>query len=128
MNDKPINQRLFDGTFAEAALEELLDEAGVEFEKIGWDHYDNSLELYDVPPEYRLSDEAKKVIFDAGFSICYMNHTDKWETHYSQRNLDGWRVSYPHVRNDGTPSIWLEKAPPASWRRFKTLVKKAVGK
>jgi len=121
---KKLNERLFDGSAAESEIEDCLSDAGVLFEKIGWDYYDNSLELYEVQPDYRLSDEAKKIIQDAGFSICYVNHTDKWETHYGSGNeWKGWRVSYPHKRDDGDTTIWLEE-PVASWpTTFNTTIK-----
>ena len=117
LKNSGLNQRLFDASFAMAAAEgdiyELLLSLDIPHERTGWDNYDNSLELYGVPPDYRLSDVAVKAIFDAGFAICYVNHTDKWETHYSM-SRPPWRVSYPHKRNDGDSSIWLEE-PISTW-------------
>jgi hypothetical protein len=93
-----LNERLFDGTQAEWEMAELLDDAGVPFEKIGWDYYDNSLEIYGVDNDYRLSPEVKKIIFDAGFSVCYVNHRDGWETHYGGPGSEGSRVNYGRKR------------------------------
>ena len=111
-----LNMRLFDGTAAESILEEQLEDAGVLYKSIGWDHYDNSIELYGVPSKYRLDDKAIEVIRNAGFAIAFVNHVDKWETHYAaSRGWKGWRVSYPHKRKDGDDTIWLEEDPPESW-------------
>ncbi len=122
--EKSLAERIFDGTEAEKDLCEKLDDAGAQFSKMRWDWYDNSLELDGVPNDFRLSSELQKVIFDAGFGQVYVNHQDKWETHYSGwgkefKSVEGWRVSYPHKReelklhnDDG--KIWVEKVVP-SW-------------
>lgn len=114
-----IAHRLFDGDMAKSELEDKLTEAGVPCDHIGWDYYDISLEIYEVPNDYRLSPEAQKVIFDTGFIKVYVNHLDKWETHYTWSSDEfvyqpGWRVSYPHKRADGTSGILVEK-PVDSW-------------
>lgn len=107
MSEPNIAQRLFDGDQAECDLEDVLLDAGVTFEKLGWDHYDCSLEIYGVPPNDRLSEDAQKAIHAAGFCKAYVNHADKWETHYGFNPNEsfvvskGWRVSYPHKRGDG---------------------------
>ncbi len=134
MNDKPLSEKLFDGGFAENELAHSLSESGVTFERLGWDHYDNSLELYGVEPEARLSAEAQKIIHAAGFSKAYVNHTDKWETHYSFpepfAEKKGWRVSYPHRRGEAHGKIWVEEHIP-TWPQdwFKTgyvIIRKAA--
>lgn len=107
-------ERMFDGFFAESALEVALDDAGAQYERLGWDHYDNSLELHGCLPDYRLSIEVQKIVHNAGFSTCYVNHTDKWETHYNFKDKDfkeskGWRVSYPHRRGENDRGILLEE-------------------
>lgn len=111
---------------AEAELSRLLRETGLELSHLGWDYYDNSLEIYGVPAAARLSPEAQRLAFDAGFNTVYVNHTDHWETHY---NFDhrkgfkpdpGWRVSYPQNRSGQEGGIWVEKQPsswPADWFR-----------
>ncbi len=125
MSKRKLNYRLFEGTGAEQEIEQYLSDAGLEFDHIGWDDYDNSLEIYSVPPTARPSEAILNFIFDGGFSICYVNHTDNWETHYSShKRPKGWRVSYPHKRNDGDPNVWLEEDPPSSWTKlgFKVVV------
>ncbi len=125
---RTIAERLFDSSSARAELEDQLEETGVEFTKIGWDWYDNSLEIYGVPDEARLSEAQQRICHAAGFSKVYVNHAgkDRWETHYGFKGAEfkvskGWRVSYPHKRDDGSKDIWVEEhiaGWPAEW--FKT--------
>ena len=119
---RTLADRLFDGHYAENELEEAIDAAGVPYESLGWDHYDCSLEVHGVPPEYRPSTEVIEIVRRAGFAKLYVNHTDKWETHYSFHNQhapsEGWRVSYPHRRGDADNRILVEKVVetwPADW-------------
>lgn len=99
-------------------IREALKAAGVTF-RFGWDDYDNSIELYDVPPDYRLPEHIQEIIH-GGASTAYVNHTDKWETHYHWdcsvkfKPSNGWRVSYPHKRGDDEKSIFVEEVVP-SW-------------
>ena len=109
-----IAERLFDSHVAVAELEDKLP---FEFERLGWDQYDRSLEIYGVAPDYRLSEADLQVIREAGFAKCYVNHTDKWETHYGFRPgiaPKPWRVSYPHRRGD-SGGIWVEDKVPEAW-------------
>lgn len=113
-----LAERIFDGFGAESELETQLYEAGMtEFERLGHDWYDCSLEIYGAPPAFRLSEEMQRICFDAGFAKVYVNHTDKWETHYNFgkefKMAWGWRVSYPHKRGD-TAGIWVEAPVPGS--------------
>lgn len=120
-----IAARLFDGGYAESELESALEEAGAKFERMGWDFYDCSLELYGVPPDYRLSTEVQRLVHAAGFVKVYINHEDQWETHYGFdprgefKEAKGWRVSYPHKRTaKGDGKIWVEEVCPtwpADW-------------
>jgi hypothetical protein len=55
----------------------------INFDSIGWDFYDISLELYNVDNGARLSEEAQRFIYDAGFRKVYLNYSDGWEVHYS---------------------------------------------
>lgn len=109
-----IAARIFDGAEAQFELDRQLEAAGAVFERTTWDDYDNSLELKDVPPEHRLSVEAQRVIHAAGFTKVYVNHVDKWETHYGWKygeefaESKGWRVSYPHKRGPEEKGIWVE--------------------
>jgi hypothetical protein len=119
-----IAERLFNGDSAKWDLEDILDGLGVPTEEdLGWDYYDYSLEIHKAPSDYRLSVEAQRAIHDAGFSKVYVNHVDKWETHYTFPAgefvaQEGWRVSYPHKRGDGQKGILVESQPeswPSEW-------------
>jgi hypothetical protein len=86
---------------AESNFTDALCEAEFgEFNRISGDHYDGSLEIYEVEPDARLNDAAQRVIFDAGFLKVYVNHKDGWETHYSWdhskpfKAARGWRRRY----------------------------------
>jgi hypothetical protein len=114
MDKKKIAEIMFEGERAKIALEDSLFDIGVPFEELGFDDYDCSLELFDVDDEYRLSVEAQKLIYDAGFIKVYMNHKNKWETHYTFlsapfKEVEGWRVSYPSKRGKEEKGIWVEK-------------------
>jgi len=111
-----IADRLYNGTAAESELEELLDDAGVIYEKTGWDYYDDSVEIYGVPPESRLEQSTLKQLRAAGFMKAYVNHTDGWETHYNLMTGVPWRVSYPDKRKPEGGSIWVEEPVP-TWPR-----------
>lgn len=120
---KSLAQRMFDGNTAINEMEEQLAKAGVTFDRIGFDYYDCSLEIHGVPDAERLSEAAQRAIHAAGFAKVYVNHADKWETHYSFRDAEfkaakGWRVSYPHRRGPEEKSIWVEefiKSWPQGW-------------
>lgn len=108
---------LFGATRAQSELEDALN---IEFDHLGWDYYDESLEIHGAAPACRLSDSDLKVIRAAGFVKVYLNHADKWETHYTfaaDGTVKSWRVSYPHNRGDGG-RIMVEEFPPgwpADW-------------
>lgn len=106
-------EKLFELSRVKFDLAVQLDDAGVVYEDIGWDYYDNSLELRGVPNDLRLSEDAQRVIHGAGFSKVYVFHKAIWETHYSFKEIfalsAGWRISYPHKRGDGDGAIWVEK-------------------
>lgn len=135
--ERSIAERLFDGNSARAELEDELEDAGAPHDRIGFDEYDCSLEIHGVPPEHRLSDAAQRIVRDAGFVKVYVNHTDKWETHYSWKGPEfvpskGWRVSYPHRRGEGEKGIWVEEFIPG-WPKdwFDSgyaIIKNALGK
>ncbi len=115
MDKQTIAERMFDGAYAENNLTEQLVEAGmVDFEDLGFDEYDNSLEIHGVPDDFRLSEAMQLIIYTAGFTRCYVNHVNNWETHYGWKHgedfklSDGWRVSYLSKRNDGSIGILVE--------------------
>lgn len=119
-----IAARLFDGRDAETELEDALEAAGVKFERLGWDYYDCSVEIHGAPAADRLSADAQRAIHAAGFVKAYVNHVDKWETHYGFKPREefaeakGWRVSYPHKRGEDENGIWVEevcKSWPREW-------------
>ncbi len=111
----------------QAEIGERLTLFGVPFESTGWDDYDNSLEIYGVSPEHRLSAECLEYLLGLGFSVIYVNHTDKWETHYKASR--SWRVSYPHKRGPNEAGILVEEridSWPQEW--FETGYAKVVDK
>lgn len=103
------------------AIEGRLRAADINFEKFGADWYDNSIELYGVLPNDRLSEEAQRIVHESGISIAYVNHTDKWETHYSFdpekefKLSDGWRVRYGHKCDPEVDFIQVENSFPNGW-------------
>jgi hypothetical protein len=115
---------------AEADMVAFLKAASVPFDGVGWDYYDGSLEIYEVPGEWRMREDLQKKLWDEGFVQVYVNHAgpDHWETHYSFgtekgfKAQRGWRVSYPHKRGECGGQIWVEeriKGWPSKWfRRF----------
>ncbi len=78
-------------------FKQKLKDLGIVFKRIGWDYYDNSLELYEVPNDFELNEDMQKFIFNAGFARCFVNHIGKYETHYfwnvrEEFKLDvGWK-------------------------------------
>lgn len=113
MNTVTLAERLFDGEFAKCDLEEMLSSNDVPFETVGWDSYDCSVGIHGVPADYRMPPDVQQALRNHGFSKAYVNHVDKWETHYDFRNDDfnGWRVSYPRNRGE-EGGIWVEKIVP----------------
>lgn len=110
---------IFNGIAEQGKLEDDLYDLGVLFEETSYDYYDCSIELYNVPNDYRLSEQVQRFLFDAGFLIVFLNHFDKWETHYhfyKDKNfpLKGFRVSYPNKRGKDEKGIWVEEIVP-SW-------------
>lgn len=64
MEKLSIAETLYNGSSAENSIEEFLYDEGIEFEKIGWDDYDNSLEIYNVVDSVRLNEKQQKYISD----------------------------------------------------------------
>lgn len=81
--ERKFSDAMFAYHDAERGFESKLVDAGFDFGSIRGDDYDNSIEFDDVPPDQRMSDGAQRIVYEAGFSKAYVNHTDKWETHYT---------------------------------------------
>jgi len=109
---KSIAELIHDAEIAKDKLEDDLVKMGLSFEDTVYDWYDNSMEVIDVPDEQRLSMDAQKILLEAGFSKVFLNHQNRWETHYTLKSgeeVKGWRVSYPRKRGDSCGSIWVEE-------------------
>ncbi len=109
-----LANRLFKKKYqqAEGELKKILRDFEIPYERIGWDHYDISLELYGVPSDWRMPEDLHKALFECGFATVFVNHTDGWETHYHESGVDGWRVRYGNKHGGGP--ILVEKLV-ASW-------------
>jgi hypothetical protein len=90
-----------------SVFEDALGDLIGEFDSIGHDDYDQSLEIYGVPENVRLDEEAQRLIRDAGFGQVWVNHGPRiaggfdggrWETHYrfgdKELPVRGWRKRY----------------------------------
>lgn len=108
----------FDFQHARANFEGDLEDAGLlDFNGIGWDYYDCSLELERVGNDVRLTEAQQRVIFDAGFAKVYVNHLDGWETHYSWHGAEfkanrGWRRRYVSDPSATTTNVIAGAANP----------------
>lgn len=83
-------ERMFDG---ELAQEELLSslmqtDTDLDWSSISLDRYDKSIELREAPDDYRMSKNAQRLVFVAGFSTCFVHH------------LNGGRTSYHYESDD----------------------------
>jgi hypothetical protein len=108
-----LAETIWDGVEALSRLEDNLDDAGIKYASIGHDPYDSSLEINGVADHFRLTGEQQQMLRQAGFARVYVNHKNKWETHYNWRGMPfpvgGWRVSYPHKRGDEFGAILVEE-------------------
>lgn len=83
---------MIDARVAESNFEDVLIAAGLtDWDTLGCDGYDQSLEVYKVQDDNRLTPEGVDAILGLGFAKIYVNHRDGWETHYSGDNRSGWR-------------------------------------
>lgn len=88
----------------EDSLLALLGEGG-DYQSIGWDEYDHSLEIYGCCPNLRLSLEAQAFIYSEGFGRIYANHLDGYETHYfTAPTLEPSRVNYNKEATSASPN------------------------
>lgn len=91
----------------ETEFEDALCKVGfADFTRIGGDSYDDSVEFYGVGDDIRLTPEQQKIVYDAGFCKCYVNHNDKSETHYH------WTLEEIKAMAAGADFI-----PKRGWRR-----------
>lgn len=106
MSDETKRVNLAHAMFAYHEAENEYGDAMVDagfgsYHGIRGDWYDNSIEFDEVAPDARMSDEAQRITFDAGFSKAYVNHTDAWETHYT------WDRSKPFAPARGWRRRWV---------------------
>jgi len=106
---------------AQLRLADKLIAAGmnpVSFDGMGGDWYDNSIELYKCVRWFRLGEALQKVIFDEGFGIAYVNHTDGWETHYNFGEVfekqRGWRRRWVRDPTSNVTNALGEPITPAN--------------
>lgn len=69
--------------FTDELLDLADDEDAFDYDRVGGDSYDGSIEIYGVANDVRLNEKQQKLIFDAGFIRCWLNHKDGMETYYS---------------------------------------------
>lgn len=118
---KPLAEAMFAYHWAESEFESALSDAGFTYGKLGGDHYDNSVEFYHVEPNQRMSEAAQRIVYDAGFSKAYVNHTDGWETHYNWNQREpfkpyrGWRRRYVSDPSASTTRVIVGEPDNGYW-------------
>ena len=135
-----IAGKLWSANFMFNRFEEQLDHLVGEFERLGHDHYDQSLEIRETANDARLSEDAQRLIRDAGFCKAYVNHLDGWETHYSfgDRTLPvrGWRRRYVReptsaydrvIAGDPDPGYWEISYWPEGWNSPGMIAEREAG-
>ena len=109
INEKNCFENKLDACFHESFGDDW------DYDKLGHDPYDNSVEIYGASNDLRLSEKAQLLFRDEGFSKVYVNHKDGWQTHYSGllsdefKPVNGWRRK---AREGGG---WLVSSFPNSW-------------
>lgn len=91
----------------EDGFDDLLAE-GEDYDRLGTDDYDCSLEIRGAANDWRLSEAQQAYLFGAGFHKIYVNHSDGWETHYSASPVlpvRGWRRRYVPDRTATTTNV-----------------------
>lgn len=82
---------LAESRFTDAIIEAAGDEDAQdawEYERITGDDYDESIEFRGVGNDVRLNDLQQRLIFEAGFNRCWLNHKDGTETFYMLGSVD----------------------------------------
>lgn len=132
--DKTIAQIIHDGRSAEQRVEYVIDGAFGEFEpntyhiifeyyRIGFDDYDNSIEIYfnaSLPYPYEPCKEIRDRIYELGFDMVYWNFEKDtfegekdeirgWEPRHV-KNASEWTLTkYGYVDSRFNESEWLSK-------------------
>ncbi len=68
--------------FEDELIESSNNEDDFDYERIGGDDYDASIELYGVGNHVRLNARQQRLCHEAGFTRCWLNHKDGMETFY----------------------------------------------
>ena len=120
-SDRGFSSVMFEYHSDESKFEEFLVDQGLEFDHIGGDDYDNSIEFYGVSDENVLTPEMQEFIFNKhGFTMVYLNHENGSETHYSQYDgvknerrtlpIEGRKINYKKAIRD---YLFEKHMPPA---------------
>lgn len=86
-----LSEQLFGATFARAKIEQMLEpfiDDTIDWD-LGWDYYDLSIELHNMPVGWKIPTEIVKTLFDEGFRRMWVNYEDGSEIYYSVDNLEG---------------------------------------
>lgn len=112
-----LAQQWFDVMEIESRIEDGILDAGLEdFDKIGGDWYDNSIEIYGVENDTRLNEATKRFLLEeCGFSKVYVNHKDGRETHYSSVNEPGWRRFWVKDESSKHDRVIVGEPDPGHW-------------
>lgn len=62
--------------------DELCDMGAGDFDHLGHDPYDMSIEFLKCDNDMRLSEDAQRFVRNSGFQVAYLNHDDGSETIY----------------------------------------------
>ncbi len=108
MDRLPFAQVKYSGDARQEEFEQeiITIQEGLDFNRITCDEYDNSIEFYEVPNDVRLTPKALEFIKSEGFSLCWLNHVDGWETSYNLTKdpPKGWRKrQWKRKLPDGSP-------------------------
>lgn len=99
-----LAHQLWSGISAECAINDYLDDHLPEdsWDRIGWDHYDTSLELGGCHADLRLPPDVQSWLWDQGFSRCWLNHANATQTYYTPDSTEGHTYAQPkHSKERG---------------------------
>lgn len=90
---------------------DLLADNIEDYDKLGTDDYDGSLEICGATNDWRLSEVQQRYLANAGFYKVFVNHKDGWQTHYTFSNhsvpVRGWRRRYVSDASATTDRVML---------------------